>query len=104
MEQKKYERKPGSGTAFRSKNKTKESQPDYSGPFKGLDGKEYRIAIWVNDDRLSIMMSETQEQKQRDEAHSYVVGAEDLSRRKNSYSAPVPAMRIPYNEDEDLPF
>lgn len=43
-----YENKEGFGALFRNE-KQKDTQPDYKGSFKGLDGVEYDIAGWLKD-------------------------------------------------------
>tara|TARA_R100001530_G_scaffold52171_1_gene38617 strand:- start:501 stop:713 length:213 start_codon:yes stop_codon:yes gene_type:complete len=42
-----YENKEGTGTLFVNQNKSKDSQPDYTGNCK-IDGKVMRIAGWKN--------------------------------------------------------
>lgn len=60
---KNYEHPAGKGTLFINKYKEKESQPDYKGSGKTLDGKEIEIAGWKGqtqsgDAKLSIQFSE----------------------------------------------
>lgn len=42
-----FEIQEGTGTLFVNQNKSKDSQPDYTGNCK-IDGKEMRIAGWKN--------------------------------------------------------
>jgi len=42
-----FEIQEGTGTLFVNQNKSKDSQPDYTGNCK-IDGKEIRIAGWKN--------------------------------------------------------
>lgn len=46
-----YEHKPGSGSAFQNTDKQEEKHPDWTGPYKGHDGKMYRIAMWQKFDK-----------------------------------------------------
>lgn len=63
-----YEHKPGFGGIFKNHKKEKENHPDYTGQFKGLDGKLYNAALWVKEDKngknyFSFSMSEVRETK-----------------------------------------
>lgn len=42
-----YEQKAGQGAIFKNEKKEKETHPDYRGNFKGLDGKDYEISLWL---------------------------------------------------------
>lgn len=44
-----YENKPGNGAIFKNDRKESDKHPDYTGTFKGLDGVDYRVALWVKD-------------------------------------------------------
>ena len=62
-----YEKQDDTAFLFRNANKTKDSQPDYTGWVK-QDGKERRLAAWVKDMKdgskaLSIKISDKQEPK-----------------------------------------
>ena len=44
-----YQTKPGNGAIFKNDKKEKETHPDYRGNFKGLDGKDYDISLWLKE-------------------------------------------------------
>lgn len=46
-----YEPKEGSGAIFKNKDKKTDKHPDYTGNFKGLDGKMYGAALWLAKDK-----------------------------------------------------
>lgn len=56
-----YENKPNSGALFKNE-KTKPTQPDYTGNWTDAAGKEWRLAAWLKDGKagkfLSISASE----------------------------------------------
>ena len=58
-----YEHKPGSFTLFR-KEKTKETQPDYSGTGKDLQGNEIEVAGWLKESAKGKFLSCVFKQKQ----------------------------------------
>ena len=43
-----YQSKPNSGAIFKNDKKEKESHPDYTGSIN-VEGKDFRIALWVKD-------------------------------------------------------
>ena len=45
-----FEHKNNTGSLFRNKYKTKDSQPDYKGTAK-IDNKEVDIGAWINTDK-----------------------------------------------------
>ena len=45
-----FEQKPNSGSLFKNKDKTEDTQPDYNGSFN-IDGVEYWINAWVRDSK-----------------------------------------------------
>jgi len=55
-----FEHKNGSGSIFKNKRKDKENQPDYTGTMRGLDGKDYRIALWIKDGKKGKFFSLSQ--------------------------------------------
>jgi hypothetical protein len=67
MAKEKFEQKPGSFTLFKNDKKTKDSQPDLTGKFVDLDGKEWRIAAWkkagAKGTFLSGLQSEVRDEK-----------------------------------------
>jgi hypothetical protein len=58
-----YEQKPNSGTLFKNEKKN-DKQPDYTGTFKDVGGKTWRLAAWVKEGKkgkfLSLLASEQQ--------------------------------------------
>lgn len=48
MAAKQYTNEPNSLIAWSNRNKTRQSQPDYTGKVILPDGKEMSLAIWVN--------------------------------------------------------
>jgi hypothetical protein len=43
-----FENKPGRGAAFKNDRKSADAEPDYSGPFKNLDGTDCWISLWIS--------------------------------------------------------
>ena len=44
-----YEHKPGSFSLFKNNKKEKETQPDYRGEGKDLDGNAIEVAAWIRE-------------------------------------------------------
>lgn len=51
-----YKPKPNSGALFKNQ-KTKPTQPDYTGNWTDADGKEWRLAAWWKDGRVEKFLS-----------------------------------------------
>jgi hypothetical protein len=44
-----FEHKPGRGSAFKNERATKDTDPQYTGSFKALDGTDCRLSIFVSE-------------------------------------------------------
>ncbi|MBS4051910.1 MAG: hypothetical protein KGZ69_11985 [Methylomonas sp.] len=51
-----YEPKPNSGALFKNE-KTKPTQPDYTGNWTDAAGKEWRLAAWLKDGNVGKFLS-----------------------------------------------
>lgn len=48
-ESKKYEQKPGTGSAFKNTDKIKSTHPDYKGSYTSHDGRMYWFSAWIHE-------------------------------------------------------
>lgn len=71
MENKKYERKNGTGVLFTNDKMQSDKHPNMSGTILTPDGKEYRIAAWTKQGSkgkyLSLALSEKQSTNNKSE-------------------------------------
>lgn len=56
----KFEHKNGSGSIFKNDRKYSDKHPDYTGTMRGLDGIEYRVALWVKEGKKGKFFSLSQ--------------------------------------------
>lgn len=59
-----YELKDGQGSLFKN-NKTKETQPDYTGEVK-IEGKVYRLSAWIKEGKNGKFMSLSCQENKKD--------------------------------------
>ena len=52
-----YEQKPNSGTAFKNKYKNSSNHPEYVGTWKDENGKNWKLAIWVKENKTGKFFS-----------------------------------------------
>ena len=59
-----YELKDGQGSLFKN-NKTKDTQPDYTGEIK-IEGKVYRLSAWIKEGKNGKFMSLSCQESKKD--------------------------------------
>jgi len=64
-----FEHKEGSGSIFKNDRKETDKHPDYTGLMKGLDGKMYRVALWVKEGAKGKFFSLSQSTMEKPDEH-----------------------------------